>query len=552
MPGFFNTKEKQILFFNWLFYWIIIPAFLIYLSVFLDAETGIYLERVWYFYPVGVLLLILSFDYAYRTTYLLKFFGDGLPVSRSAPERLVKVGLFERVRHPMYLAFIYYLLGISIFFQSVSFFAFVMPGFIIVMLLYAKISEEFFLKKRFGDEYKKYVDAVPFIIPQKRTYEFNRAPGIVYWFVYFILKIFLFQRIYKIEFKGRENIPEKGPKVFVAFHTNYFDPFLMAGGAKHYIQWVTSSFYFQGFRLRWLIEQLGCFPRKRYSADLKSIKTFMDLVKQGSAIGYFPEGARNWLGNHLDLLEPAVKLMVRAQIPVIPIKIHGGYQGWPRWSDNWINTKITIEYCEPVILDKTKTTEENIQELYKRMELEDLWEVETFQEKNSIKGLHRVIWECPECQKEESFTLKARDIMICRNCGTEIKLTKDFKVLIRGKDKKEEKFTIPKIYEFMKERLIKRKRQLKEIPVKFEKFLIQKENETEWKEIFNTNVVITNEKISISGEGLNSESNLKDLTYVTVEKNFILQFKIGGYFVRLFFIDDVLKWYTLLETPTPI
>ena len=361
MPGFFNAREKRILFLNFLFFWILIPAFLIYLSIYLDAVIRIFLYRVRYIYPIGVIFLILSFDYAYRTTYLLKYFGGGLPVSRSAPTKLVTVGLFERVRHPMYLAFIFYLTGIAIFIQSYAFYLFVMPGFIFIMLLYARVSEEFVLKKRFKDKYLKYRAQVPFIIPKKRVYEFNRAPGAVYWFVYFILRVFLFKNIYKIEFKGRENIPETGPLIFVAFHTNYFDPFLMAGGAKRFIQWVTSSFYFQKFKLRWTIEQLGCFPRKRYSADLKSIKTFMEMVRDGSAIGYFPEGARNWLGDHLDLLEPAVKMMVHAQIPVIPIKIHGGYQGWPRWSDNWIKTNITVEYCEPVILDKKKTIQENIQ-----------------------------------------------------------------------------------------------------------------------------------------------------------------------------------------------
>ena len=546
LPGFFSKKERRVMLLNFLFYWIVIPGFLIYISIIFDAKIMITFPRVKLLYIIGVFSLIASFDYASRTAYLMKHFGKGLPVARYHPTKLVKIGLFNRVRHPLYFAYSFYLIGIAIFYQSFSFYSIIVPCFIILILIYAKFSEEYILKKRFGDEFLKYKKSVPFIIPRKRNLDFNRAPGAVYWIMYLVLKPVLLKVLYNVEFKTQENIPEEGPMVFIAFHTNYLDPFLAGTGAKHFIQWVMSSLYFQDWLKRFFFTHLGAFPRKRYSADVKSIRTFLEMVRDKSCIGYYPEGARSWLGNPISLLDAAVKLLVRSEILIVPVKVHGGYQGWPRWTNTWRRVKIVVEYGKPFRLNKEASLEENKKVIYDNLIIDDLWEVETLTKINPIAGLERIIWECPQCSLENPWVIKEKDQMVCKKCSARVKLKRDFKIEFQGKEKRI--FTIPEIYEFIKKRLLERRKKWDEIVVNFKKFLIQTEEEKIWKELQDAKVIIKDSELIVSSSKYNFKSKIKDLNWITIEKNFILQFKIQDYFMRMYFDRDVLKWFSLLET----
>lgn len=91
--------------------------------------------------------------------------GRGTPAPWDPPRRLVTTGPFGRVRNPIYLGVLTMLVGEAIVFGSQALLAWALVaalGFHLAVVLY----EEPGLRARFGDEYERYMAAVPRWLPR--------------------------------------------------------------------------------------------------------------------------------------------------------------------------------------------------------------------------------------------------------------------------------------------------------------------------------------------------------------------------------------------------
>ena len=86
--------------------------------------------------------------------------GDGTQVPIDPPRRIVQSSLYARTRNPMYLAYIAVVLGEAMLFGSAALviYAVVLWG---IAHIYVVLREEPLLQKRFGDEYRRYLERVP-------------------------------------------------------------------------------------------------------------------------------------------------------------------------------------------------------------------------------------------------------------------------------------------------------------------------------------------------------------------------------------------------------
>lgn len=108
----------------------------------------------------GLLLLIFGlFIFAYCSR-LFKNIGNGTPVPVEPPKELVIEGLYRKSRNPIYIGYWLILIGESLFLgQSLVLLYAIL--FIFTLHLYIVFVEEKELVKRFGDDYKKYLQKVP-------------------------------------------------------------------------------------------------------------------------------------------------------------------------------------------------------------------------------------------------------------------------------------------------------------------------------------------------------------------------------------------------------
>jgi len=132
--------------------------------------------------------------------------------------------------------------------------------------------------------------------------------------------------IFRIKVKGLENIPKKGPVIICPNHISLLDPPVVGALLNRRIYFMAKEELFRNPFLKFLLGTgLGAFPVKRGTADLSAIKTALNHLKKGRAVGIFPEGTRSKTGK-LQKAEPGVAMLaIKSKAPVVPVGIKGRY-----------------------------------------------------------------------------------------------------------------------------------------------------------------------------------------------------------------------------------
>ena len=134
--------------------------------------------------------------------------------------------------------------------------------------------------------------------------------------------------LYRMDAKGKENLPPDGGFVLAANHTSNFDPwplglplypnrFLRFMGKAELFWWPLGPF----------IEAGGAFKVKRGEGDTVAIEKAIELVRSGEVVVMFPEGTRRKKGiTKKHQARPhtgAARIAREAGVPLVPAAIKG-------------------------------------------------------------------------------------------------------------------------------------------------------------------------------------------------------------------------------------
>ena len=137
------------------------------------AVLGVYLDlrffRAWFLNPfwhlasllAGLWLLGRVRRAAAVTGRTLARHGREGELPRFETNRLVRVGPYECMRHPMHLALFFLPLALGLLIGSPSFVLLIWPLELLAMLAMVKLIEEPEALRKFGDEYRRYMREVP-------------------------------------------------------------------------------------------------------------------------------------------------------------------------------------------------------------------------------------------------------------------------------------------------------------------------------------------------------------------------------------------------------
>jgi 1-acyl-sn-glycerol-3-phosphate acyltransferase len=112
------------------------------------------------------------------------------------------------------------------------------------------------------------------------------------------------------------------PLLIIANHTSFADPILLAMAFPRHITFIAKEqFLRQGFS-RWLMGKgLGAVFLNKEEADISALRTAIRLMKEGRAVGIFPEGHRNYDNKISRFMPGAAFLALKAGAPVLPVAI---------------------------------------------------------------------------------------------------------------------------------------------------------------------------------------------------------------------------------------
>jgi protein-S-isoprenylcysteine O-methyltransferase Ste14 len=116
---------------------------------------------------LGVIPILLGAAMYFRCAWDFTFTGKGTPAPIDPPKELVVQGLYRFVRNPMYVGVFLLLLGETLLFESRVLFEYAAVVFLLFHL-FVVLYEEPILKRKFGESYQRYYDAVPRWLPRWR------------------------------------------------------------------------------------------------------------------------------------------------------------------------------------------------------------------------------------------------------------------------------------------------------------------------------------------------------------------------------------------------
>ena len=126
---------------------------------------------------------------------------------------------------------------------------------------------------------------------------------------------------------GRENAERGGGFLLASNHISHFDPFIISSVVRRKIDWMAMAEFFPLPIAGMFLRAVDAFPAERDRADRKTIRTAIERLKNGRAVGVFPEGGIRDGANSLLQGAPvragAATLAHIAEVPIVPCVILG-------------------------------------------------------------------------------------------------------------------------------------------------------------------------------------------------------------------------------------
>ncbi|WP_199614977.1 lysophospholipid acyltransferase family protein [Paenibacillus alkalitolerans] len=145
----------------------------------------------------------------------------------------------------------------------------------------------------------------------------------LYTIAQMILRVF-FGIIYRFQPIGVDRLPAEGPVIVCCNHQNNLDPPIVGCPLPRMMHFMAKAELFRVPVLSSIIRQVGAFPVNRGGMSKESIRTALQLLKEGRVICIFPEGTRQTaLGAGK---KGAASLAVRSGAWVVPAAIIGSYR----------------------------------------------------------------------------------------------------------------------------------------------------------------------------------------------------------------------------------
>lgn len=149
-------------------------------------------------------------------------------------------------------------------------------------------------------------------------------------FMYRFLKALLtpvFKFYYNPKIYGKENIPTEGACLIAGNHKHLYDQCLAIISTKRYIKYMAKKEYFDNKWVAWFFKSVGCISVDRQHGDHSAVVSAIDTLKDGGAIGIFPEGTRNRTQEQLlPFKYGAVSMAKKTDAYIVPFAITGDYK----------------------------------------------------------------------------------------------------------------------------------------------------------------------------------------------------------------------------------
>lgn len=162
----------------------------------------------------------------------------------------------------------------------------------------------------------------------------------------------LIRRRFDVRLHETANIPASGPVVFASNHIGIIDGPLLAIFTPRPVHALTKLEMFEHWFLGPFLRWAGQIPLYRFGSDPTAVKTALKVLRDGNAMGIYPEGTRG-AGDLAHFNRGAAYLALASGAPVVPVTMlgsrdpGGGVSSLPHKG-----ARIDIVYGEPFHVER--------------------------------------------------------------------------------------------------------------------------------------------------------------------------------------------------------
>jgi 1-acyl-sn-glycerol-3-phosphate acyltransferase len=126
-----------------------------------------------------------------------------------------------------------------------------------------------------------------------------------------------------LRIEGRTRVPKRGGLLLIANHISIADPIVLWYASPRHICFMGRADVFQLPGIGGILRLARAIPVRQRSADRAALMGAIEAVRDGEAVGIFPEGECSETGELLPFLPGVLLILRQTHAPVLPVGICG-------------------------------------------------------------------------------------------------------------------------------------------------------------------------------------------------------------------------------------
>ncbi|PYI65272.1 1-acyl-sn-glycerol-3-phosphate acyltransferase [Arthrobacter livingstonensis] len=160
--------------------------------------------------------------------------------------------------------------------------------------------------------------------------------------------------------EGLENVPVEGPFIVAPNHLSFLDSVIVQALTPRPVSFFAKAEYFTGKGVRGRLmkqffESVHSIPVERgeQAASVHALKTLLEILGRGEAVGIYPEGTRSRDGKLYRGRTGVGWLALTTGAPVVPVGIIGTEKLQPAGKKTFKPARFTLKFGAPLSFEKT-------------------------------------------------------------------------------------------------------------------------------------------------------------------------------------------------------
>jgi 1-acyl-sn-glycerol-3-phosphate acyltransferase len=165
--------------------------------------------------------------------------------------------------------------------------------------------------------------------------------GLVYQAAYYLTRT-VAHCCFNFQVINREAIPPDGGLILAMNHQSFLDPPLAGIACSREVHYLARKSLLETPLLGSLLLDLNVIPYNQEGGDMSALKSVIRVVQAGEAAVVFPEGTRSRDGQLLPAQPGLGFVVAKTLAPVVPMRIFGAHQAFPRGASKIQFTQVTL------------------------------------------------------------------------------------------------------------------------------------------------------------------------------------------------------------------